>query len=203
MTKSNNKAVLPYAAVNTDASNAPPSASARLSAPNYRQPNRVRRTLVGGLALGYASLWMPGSFAADITNAAVGNGAASATDFLAVSSFLTGRNDLDATRAGALLQALVTSDAQFATQLPALAAFIAAQKPDPLKLQGLLDAQKAPYAALPRQIVTAWYIGVVGAGKSARCLTYVSSLMNLAVGDHLRPPSYAYGAYGTWAVKPA
>jgi len=43
---------------------------------------------------------------------------------------------------------------------------------------------------------------VVGSSTHARCITYVSSLMNVIVSDTLRPSSYAYGAYGTWASKP-
>jgi hypothetical protein len=177
----------------------------------YRQPNRIRRMLVGGAALGYASLSLS-LFTAPVSaapaNSAINPSATPPTAaerdaFLRVSQFLTGRTTLDATQTGRLFQALTGSDAQFPAHVQALAAFIVANSPDPLQLQALLDDGKQPFAALPRQIATAWYIGVVGQGEAARCITYASSLMNVTVWDHLRPPSYAYGAYGTWAAKPA
>ena len=45
-------------------------------------------------------------------------------------------------------------------------------------------------------------LGDVGAGDTATCITYTNALMNVAVSDVLRPPSYAYGPYGSWAAKP-
>lgn len=180
------------------------------SSTDYRPPNALRRMLVGGIAVGYATSLLPtgflaSAFAADAT-APGASGApalsASTAAFNDVSLFLTGRSTLDATQAQRLLAALEASDPHFAASLDALAAFIATQKPDPLALQHLLDAEKASFAALPRAILTAWYVGVVGSNEEAKCVTYESSLMYVVVADHVKPPSYAYGAYGSWSAKP-
>ena len=175
---------------------------------NYAPPNRLRRMLVGGVALAYVSSWLPESFAATPVTALAADGASkpatdsALADFTGLSTFLTGRVELDPTQAGRLCAAMLANDAQFAKNLQDLAAFVTSRKSDTATLQATLDTEKLPFAALPRQIATAWFVGVVGSSTHARCITYVSSLMNVIVGDTLRPSSYAYGAYGTWASKP-
>jgi hypothetical protein len=69
-------------------------------------------------------------------------------------------------------------------------------------LQHVLDNEHSALAALPRKIVTAWYLGVVGDGEKARCITFETSMMNEIVSDKLKPPSYGYGGYGSWAERP-
>jgi len=105
---------------------------------------------------------------------------------------------------------LGTLDPALAAELPgfqgdveALHALIGARGIDPGQLQQTLDAEQSPLAALPRQIVTAWYTGVVGEGGRARCITFETSLMHVIVADHLSPPSYCYGPYGSWVETPA
>jgi len=73
---------------------------------------------------------------------------------------------------------------------------------DPLQLQGVLDGEQSPLAPLPRKIMGAWYLGVVGNGEAARCVAYETALNAMAVADVLQPPTYAYGAYGSWSNKP-
>jgi len=180
-----------------------------------------RRLFIGGsLAFGAApwlsaltaGLWHANALAADATTAASGaavpaspahDAATVRTAFIRVSKALCGDIPLDATQATVLLDGLQQQDGGFGDACVALDAFIAAQAPDPLQWQAALDAAKAPFAALPRRIVSAWYIGVVGSGTKARALTYVSSLMYRVTADKVRPPSYAYGAYGTWRVDPS
>ncbi len=60
----------------------------------------------------------------------------------------------------------------------------------------------SPLAALPRKIATAWFMGIVGSGEKARCIAYESALNAVIVQDVLKPPTYAYGVYGSWAKKP-
>jgi hypothetical protein len=45
-------------------------------------------------------------------------------------------------------------------------------------------------------------MGIVGDGAKARCLAYEKALNAVIVADVLKPPSYAYDAYGSWAAKP-
>jgi hypothetical protein len=170
---------------------------------DYRAaPNRVRRMLVGGTLVALSVVPLVGvihvarAAAGDTSRPAVRNA------FMQVSRFLCGTQTLEDTQADHLLDALLAGDTGFGTACTQLAAFIAEKQPDPLELQSQLDTDKVPFAALPARIVTAWFVGVVGSGRDAKCITYVTSLMNRAVEDRLRPPSYAYGAYATWNVDP-
>lgn len=166
-------------------------------------PNPLRRLIVGGvvasLTLVPAVTLMRPVFAA---GASSGADAATTRAFADVSRYLIGERSLDPTQTSRLLQALLDDDAGFGAACQQLAAYLTANKPDPLHLQADLDAAKASYASLPRRIVTAWYVGVVGDGERARAITYTTSLMNRVVEDRLCPPSYAYGGYGAWRVDP-
>jgi len=84
----------------------------------------------------------------------------------------------------------------------ALLALINERKIDPLRLQKVLDAERSPLATLPRKIVSAWFLGIVGSGEQARCIAYETALNAVIVADVLKPPTYAYGVYGSWEKKP-
>lgn len=55
---------------------------------------------------------------------------------------------------------------------------------------------------MPRKVAMAWFMGVVGSGAQARCLAYEHALNAQIVADVLKPPTYAYGTYGSWARNP-
>ena len=61
---------------------------------------------------------------------------------------------------------------------------------------------RSPLATLPRKIVSAWFLGIVGSGEQARCIAYETALNAVIVADVLKPPTYAYGVYGSWEKKP-
>jgi hypothetical protein len=163
-------------------------------------PDAGRRALLAGILGSYVCSFipLPLAFADDPAPAASKASAA----FLSLSRLLTGKTSLDAAQADRLYGAWSSIEKDFEVQLTQLAAFIAQEKLDAAGLQAALDAQKSPLAKLPGRIVTGWYIGVVGSGKLARCLTYESSLMYAAVADRVKPPSYAYGPYGSWGRNP-
>lgn len=96
----------------------------------------------------------------------------------------------------------MADDASFFTAVGELLRFITDRGIDPAKLQTMLDDQASPLAALPRQIVTAWCLGIVGTGAAARCLAFETALNAVIVADVLRPPTYAYGPHGSWAAPP-
>jgi hypothetical protein len=123
--------------------------------------------------------------------------------FLAVSRVITARASLDAGQAARLYESLVSNAPSVAIELQDLRGWLQDRKIEGKDLQRSLDAQKSPLAALPRKIATAWYTGIVGEGERARCITFETSLMHQAVDDHLRPPSYCFGPYGSWADAPA
>ena len=122
---------------------------------------------------------------------------------MAVSRVLTGRPTLDSDQAARLYEALVADAPGFPADIQALRSFIDERKIDPALLQQALDAEQSLLAAVPRAIVKAWYTGIVGEAGGARCVTFETSLMHVAVADRLNPPSYCYGSYGSWMDQPA
>jgi hypothetical protein len=171
------------------------------SSPESREPDvpvsgaydLARRSLLLGLAAAGVVLTAPQAFA-DTTP--------SRDAFLAVSKLLTGFTSLDPGLAARLYDALNTNDPKFTAGVTALATLISQQNIDPLSLQATLDGTHSDLAALPRQIVTAWYMGVVGTGDAARCIAFETDLTNIVVSDKLTPPSFCFGAYGSWTSQP-
>ena len=155
-----------------------------------------RRGVLAGLLTAYTASLIPWALAQPVVNADQGA-------FLAASAILAGRKSLDGAQAKRLYAALVDEDPGFPGALRGLLALIDERKIDPLQLQGTLDTENSALAALPRKIVSAWYLGVVGEGEHARCLAYETALNAVVVADVLKPPTYCYGAYGSWSRKPA
>ncbi|KQZ99836.1 hypothetical protein ASD64_13505 [Mesorhizobium sp. Root157] len=158
-------------------------------------PNLVRRGLLAGFVCAYTASLIPWALAQEAADADQGA-------FLALSAILAGRQSLDAAQAARLYAALVAEDPGFPASAKALLDTIEQRKIDPMQLQKILDTEKSPLSALPRRIVTAWYMGIVGDGAKARCLAFETALNAEAVADVLKPPTYAYGAYGSWTRKP-
>ena len=159
-------------------------------------PDPVRRALLTSLLAASAASVIPPAFAAPPADAAQ-------SAFLSASQTLTGQSSLDPEEASRLYNALIADDPRFADGVQALAKILDQRNIDLLQLQHVLDSENSPVAALPRKIVTAWYTGIVGEGEKARCITYETALMNVVVADKLQPPSYCYGAPGSWVEKPA
>jgi hypothetical protein len=122
--------------------------------------------------------------------------------FVALSAIIAGRQSLDKVLANNLYQALLDEDAGFAQAAKDLLALINERHLDPMQLQKTLDDEKSPLASVPRKVAMAWFMGVVGSGAKARCLAYEHALNAVIVADVLKPPTYAYGPYGSWARKP-
>ncbi|GBR36792.1 sugar dehydrogenase complex small subunit [Gluconobacter kondonii] len=55
---------------------------------------------------------------------------------------------------------------------------------------------------LEQALLVGWYDGVVEHGDKAECVAYVASLDRVITSDVLKPPSYAFGAYGSWKAQP-
>jgi hypothetical protein len=169
-----------------------PDASVRHGA----EPDAERRALLTGLTAACLSSFVPSAAAQPID-------AAPREAFMAVSRILTGRPNLDVDQAARLYEALVADAPGFAADVQALRSFIEERKIDPAQLQQTLNAEQSPLTAVPRSIVKAWYTGIVGEAERARCITFETSLMHVAVADRLNPPSYCYGSYGSWTAQPA
>jgi hypothetical protein len=163
---------------------------------HHDQPNPTRRLLLFGVVSAYTASLIPWALAQEASDA--DNGA-----FLALSAILAGRQSLDSAQAQRLYAALVADDPGFPAAAKSLLDTIEQRKIDPMQLQKVLDDEKSPLNKLPWRIVTAWYMGIVGDGAKARCLAFETALNAEAVADVLRPPTYAYGVYGSWTSKPA
>lgn len=156
-------------------------------------PAPSRRTVLKALLGGYAATWLPAPWAAS-------QATAEQAAFFQLSTYLVGRSYLDPAQGKPLFDALSGQAGDFSNRCLALLSDIQARQLQPQTLQQVLDHERSPLAALPRQIIRAWVQGVVGTGTQARCLAYETALGAQMVADVLRPPSYAYGAYGSWAA---
>lgn len=158
--------------------------------------NPGRRLLLAALLSASAAAMIPWALAEPVDNPEQGA-------FLGVSAVLVGPLALEPGLASRLYNALVAQDAEFPKHVAALLALINQQTLSASTLQPALDEAQSPLAPLPRQIASAWFLGIVGTGDKAVCVAYEEALNATIVGDILKPPSYADGAYGSWASKPA
>lgn len=158
-------------------------------------PDPGRRRVLATLLTAYTASLIPWALGQPADDADRGA-------FLAASAILAGRQALDAVQSKRLYDALAADDAGFPVAVRALLALMSERKIDPLQLQHVLDSETSPLAALPRKIVTAWYLGIVGENERARCVAFETALNAVIVSDVLKPPTYAYGVYGSWARKP-
>ena len=115
--------------------------------------------------------------------------------FTKVSQTLTGRASLDPALSQALYQAFQAAVKDFDATLPKLNSALGGVD------LSFTDAQKAEQS-LSQSILQAWYLGVVGKGNKAVCVTYTEALANKLAAPTLVPPSYSYGPIGTWSGKP-
>lgn len=157
--------------------------------------NPGRRRVLAGMLTAYTASLIPWAVAAPIANQSEGV-------FLAVSAILVGQTALDAALGNRLHAALATASPHFDADAQALLTLIDNQHIDPAKLQATLDAAGSPLAALPRTVMRAWCLGLVGEGEATRCIAYEEALDAVMVADVLKPPTYAYGPYGSWSKPP-
>lgn len=162
--------------------------------PAPRDPQR--RIVLAGWLGAYAASLIPWALAQPVTS--VEQGA-----FLGVSAILAGRQMLDTAQAKRLYDALVADDAGFPVAVQTLLTLINDRRIDPAQLHQVLTDEKSPLAPVAQNIARAWFMGIVGSGEKARALAYEDALNAQIVQDFLKPPTYAYGAYGSWAKQPA
>ena len=159
-------------------------------------PDPERRLVLAGIAAVGAVSFVP------VLHAQPAVTASPEAAFDAVSRIPTGRDTLDGQLASRLFQALAEGSAQFPADVQALATWIGQRQVAADQLQGALDAEGSPLAALPRTIATAWFTGIVGENENARTVAFETALMHVVVADRLNPPSYCYGPPGSWTAEP-
>lgn len=161
------------------------------------------------LALGGAGLLAAREgLAAEVAGVAGAAGSAPATsaalpvaDFLRLSVFLTGGQPLDATLAGRYQVALAKRDPQFGDSARALLALIRSSQA--ATVEQLLEAPelKDRLRAMTTQIVSAWYLGIVGQDADAELISYAEALMYRPTRDVLVVPTYGAGP-DSWGDQP-
>lgn len=124
--------------------------------------------------------------------------------FQALSALLTGRSQLPTDLSRALHTAFTKIDGQFPQKVARLSQWISTQAVPAAQIKTRLaaDDSVADLRELPSLILTGWYLGIAGSGDQAICVAYYDALANREVSSVLNPPTYAYGAYGSWAAKP-
>lgn len=123
-------------------------------------------------------------------------------NFMQLSTTLTAMNSLEPHLGQALYSWL--HHAELDSQLDALTALISAHSDvvgDPL--HQLLAQQPAAIGQLYQQLVSGWYLGVVGKPGSQVCIGFENIVSYALVKDSLLPPSYAVGEPNFWIHKPA
>lgn len=164
------------------------------STPQFPTFGLSRRHLLGGaVAAGMAQL-IPGSWAAAP--------AAGADSFMALSRYLTERDDLRLALGTRLLAALNELDGKFGDKLEALWKWISTNQVALADLNARLKAEQPDLADVPMNVMQVWYQGIAGSGTATRVVAYEYALNAQVVADRLRPPSYVYGTYGSWTSNP-
>jgi len=170
--------------------------------------NLSRRRMVlgtaGVLAAGIGSQRLGGGVFATLAHAAppLASAVTMPDSFMRLSRQLTGMDALEPHLAQALYGWL--HHAKLDTQLDALLALFA-EHGDVTgdSLHQLLAQQPAEMAQLYQQLVSGWYLGVVGQPGSQQCIGFENIVSYQLVKINLLPPSYAPGEPNFWIHKPA
>ena len=167
---------------------------------NGREASRLalsRRSLLGG----FAAL---GSFAVGYTVmphiAFAAAAPVPAAGFLALSEFVTGKK-LDAQLAARYQSALLKHVPGFAGAFGALQAFVDGAHAADVEALVALPAFDAALRQTLTQIVSAWYLGIVGNGADVELISYSQALMYRPTHGALIIPTYG-GGPGSWGPLP-
>ncbi|MGF6569179.1 Membrane bound FAD containing D-sorbitol dehydrogenase [Paraburkholderia fungorum] len=145
---------------------------------------------------------LPGLGSALAQNAPAGASDADFAAFMRLSQYLTGKTSLDVEIGHAIFAGLVDGDPHFTQQVTQLNDFVASSKTPANGLQQVLDSSQPTLASVPKRVMPAWYLGVVGTGAKARTVAYEQALMYPPIADVIVMPSFARGVPGYWAQPP-
>lgn len=154
-----------------------------------------RRQLLGGFVAVGAMQLAPWALAAPpVATASAG--------FMALSRYLTERDDLNPGLAARLQAGWQALDDKFGAQVDALWQWVQANQVALADLNTRMKAEKAELAHVPGQLMQAWWLGIAGSGHDTRVVAYEFALNAQLVAGKLRPPSYLYGLHGSWTSNP-
>lgn len=160
--------------------------------PSIPRVNGVsRRRLLGYVGVGLvASLMSPLSL--NVFAASTSTMPLNLERFMLVSRALTGKRPLNPHIGQRIYQVLILRLPQLDQQLALLQPLPAGEP------KNWSQAQQE----IARQVLQAWYVGVVGEGANAAVISYENALMFEAVSDVLVIRSYCPNQPGYWAAKP-
>jgi len=159
-----------------------------------------RRALIGGAAVAGAAFALGGAALLGTTNAFAA--AAAGADFLRLSEFLTGGKPLEPGLATRYQAALARHDAKFNDASAALQRYVAEARETSVDSLLARPDLGEPLRKTITQIVSAWYLGIVGNDADAELISYAQALMYRPTQDVLVIPSYG-GGPDSWGQKPA
>ncbi|CAN5146995.1 sugar dehydrogenase complex small subunit [soil metagenome] len=163
----------------------------------------ARRTLLAGAAVAGAAIALGGLGVLGSPTAEAAAAAPAATaDFLSLSQLLTGGKPLSADLAGRYAAALGRHDAKFGESLAAPQSCVGAANVAGIDELIALPGLSEPLRNTITQIVSAWYLGIVGEDVDAELISYEQALMYRPTQDVLVIPTYG-GGPGSWGEKPA
>lgn len=156
-----------------------------------------RRHLLGGFLAASAVQMAPWALATTSIAAPAASPA-----FMALSQYLTERDDLTAKQGARMQMAWQALDDKFSANVDALWQWIDSNHVALAELNTRMAAEKPDLAKVPAQVMQIWYTGIAGSGTKVRVVAYESALNAQVVADKLKPPSYVYGMYGSWTSNP-
>jgi hypothetical protein len=178
----------------------------QLHHPMARAQSATRRRFVLGacasaVALAFTSAGF--GFPTFFTQAFADTPPAGLDGFLLLSRKLTGRTAFDPALAQRVYDALSKSDSEFAGNVSALNAWLAAHGGVPSDtVTQALKADTPKLAGTVTAIMRAWYLGLVGDAPRVTVVAYERALMFDPVNDVLTIPSYCRDAPFYWTQKP-
>lgn len=174
----------------------PLDATVKTSVPSTISRRSVLGAVAAGalLAAGGGALLggVPTAFAAPVP----------ADDFLRLSEFLTGGKPLQAALAARYQATLAKFDAKFDESSAALQRYVADAKAANIDELLARPDLSEPLKQSITQIVSAWYLGIVGDDNNVELVAYVDALMYRPTIDVIVVPSYG-GGPDSWGQKPA
>jgi hypothetical protein len=122
--------------------------------------------------------------------------------FLALSTFLTGKTQLNPLIAARLLRALSSQSADFEKTMIALADVAQQQRPPDVEALAATVRDDISLTDMLHRIVAAWYLGIVGDAVGGKVVAFDRALMFDPVRDVVVVPSYCRAGPGYWVAQP-
>jgi hypothetical protein len=170
------------------------------SSPSTLLPTVSRRTLLGAAVAASTALALGGTAILGSSNAFAA--AVSSADFLRLSEFLTGGKPLAEGLATRFQSALARHDPKFDATVADLQRYVADAKAANIDELLAREDLGEPMRKTITQIVSAWYLGIVGNDADAELVSYAEALMYRPTLDVLVIPTYG-GGPDSWGEKPA